>query len=364
MNRILWIRAAAVTTFVTACTIAPAAAPQTGTSRIIERVIVKVNGEILTQTELETRQIEALREKNPELQDPKGLQDDALRAQLAEVTPAILAQAVDDLLILQRGRELGFTLSDEQFNRIKENVKTENKLNDEQLQAALAGEGMTMAQWRSMAERQVIVQGVQQREIMPKTTLTDSEMKAYYDAHANEFLTAATVTLREVFLSVATSTQGGQTVFNAGQEEAVKARIDAARARLLKGEDAAAIVAEVSESGSKANGGLVGPVNLAEIDPALKPVLESLKPGEVSEPLRTAKGYVIFKMESRSEAVPQPFTAVRDQIYQRIMGSRVDGETRKYLDKIRGAALIEWKDESMRKLYEVGLQKRSAGGRP
>jgi peptidyl-prolyl cis-trans isomerase SurA len=364
MNRTFRRRAAAVTALAAALTIAPAAAQQAGTSRIIERVIVKVNGEILTQTELETRQIEAVREKNPQLQDPKSLPDDALRAQLAEVTPAILAQAVDDLLILQRGRELGFTMNDEQFKRLVENVKTENKLNDEQLTAALAGEGMTMAQWRAMAERQVIVQGVQQREIMSKTTLTDSEMRTFYEAHRNEFLTPATVTLREVFLAVATSTQGGQTVFNVGQEEAVKARIEAARARLLKGEDAAAVVAEVSESGSKANGGLVGPVNLSEVDPALKPVLENLKPGDVSEPLRTAKGFVIFKLESRTEAVPQPFAAVRDQIYQRIMGERVDGETRKYLDTIRGAALIEWKDESMRKLYEIGLQKRSAGGRP
>jgi parvulin-like peptidyl-prolyl isomerase len=151
---------------------------------------------------------------------------------------------------------------------------------------------------------------------------------------------------------------------NAAEQEAIEARIQAARQRLLKGEDAATVVAEVSESGSKANGGLVGPVNLGQIDPTLKPVLESLKPGEVSEPLRTAKGYLIFKMESRTESVPEPFAAVRDRVYQRIMGDRVDGETKKYLDSIRGAALIEWKDDSMRKLYEAGRARRAAGGRP
>lgn len=364
MTPTAWRAAVIAVALLSTVVAAPLAARQAGTSRIIQRVIVKVNGEVLTQTELEERQIDALREKNPQLQDAKGLQDDTLRSQLAEVTPAILAQAVDELLLIQRGRELGYSMTDEQFKRLVENVKTENQLDDAGLQAALAQEGMTMTEWRQVAERQVIIQGVQSREIMSRTTLTESEMRTYYEAHRDEYLTPATVTLREIFLAVPTSLQGSQTVVNAAEQEAIEARIQAARQRLLKGEDAATVVAEVSESGSKANGGLVGPVNLGQIDPTLKPVLESLKPGEVSEPLRTAKGYLIFKMESRTESVPEPFAAVRDRVYQRIMGDRVDGETKKYLDSIRGAALIEWKDDSMRKLYEAGRAKRAAGGRP
>src|SRR5918993_5952851 len=79
-----------------------------GQGTIIEQVLVKVNGEIITKTELEGRQIAALRQKNPNLRPDS---DAALRAALAEITPAVIVDAVDEMLMVQRGKELGFTMT-------------------------------------------------------------------------------------------------------------------------------------------------------------------------------------------------------------------------------------------------------------
>ena len=75
---------------------------------IIEQVLVKVNGEIITKTDLEARQIAALRQKNPNLRPDS---DAALQKALAEVTPAVIVDAVDELLMVQRGKELGYTMT-------------------------------------------------------------------------------------------------------------------------------------------------------------------------------------------------------------------------------------------------------------
>ena len=99
------------------------AEPQPGD--IIEQVLVKVNGEIITKTDLEARQIAALRQKNPNLRPDS---DAALQKALAEVTPAVIVDAVDELLMVQRGKELGYTMSTERFNSIVENIKKENKI--------------------------------------------------------------------------------------------------------------------------------------------------------------------------------------------------------------------------------------------
>src|SRR5687767_7265606 len=73
---------------------------------IIEQVLVKVNGDIITKTELEARQIAALREKGP---DPGTLKnDEQLRKALLDVTPRILVNAIDELLLVQLGREKGY----------------------------------------------------------------------------------------------------------------------------------------------------------------------------------------------------------------------------------------------------------------
>ena len=115
-------------------------------SEVIEQILVKINGEILTKTDLETRQVQALRAKgqNIDLATEKG--NTELRKALNDITPGLLVSSVDEMLLVQRGKELGYKLSDDQFKRVVDNLKTQNKIEtEEQLQAALKQEGMTMA---------------------------------------------------------------------------------------------------------------------------------------------------------------------------------------------------------------------------
>ncbi|MEZ5416374.1 MAG: hypothetical protein R2708_03400 [Vicinamibacterales bacterium] len=102
---------------------------------IIEQILVKVNGEIITKTDPEQRQIAALRQR-PEVQQLRG-DEDALAKLLSEVTPQVIVDAVDELLLLQRGKELGYAMGDEQFKSIIDNIKKENKIeSDEQFMEA------------------------------------------------------------------------------------------------------------------------------------------------------------------------------------------------------------------------------------
>src|SRR5438876_3484395 len=93
--------------------ISAAIAPAPLRAEIIEQILVKVNGEIFTKTDLEMRQVAALRQKGVQ-GDPN---DEQLRQQLVAVTPQIMFDAVTEMLIVQRGKELGYKLSDEDFRK-------------------------------------------------------------------------------------------------------------------------------------------------------------------------------------------------------------------------------------------------------
>ena len=70
------------------------AAPQQG--EVLEQVLVKVNGDIITKTELEAKQIAALRERFNSPVDAQALQnDEALKKALLEVTPELLVNSID-----------------------------------------------------------------------------------------------------------------------------------------------------------------------------------------------------------------------------------------------------------------------------
>src|SRR5262245_1077706 len=74
--------------------------------QIIERVLVKVNGDIFTQTELEDRQTAAIRARMGVDFKPEMVNDNAeLKKAIDDVTPQLLVDAIDELLLLQMGKE-------------------------------------------------------------------------------------------------------------------------------------------------------------------------------------------------------------------------------------------------------------------
>src|SRR5262245_44927007 len=83
-------------------------------AEIVEQVRVKVNGEIFTKTDLEARQVTALRQMGQNV-DKRDVSDQQLSKMLEEVTPQLVVSVVDEMLVIQRGRELGYKLPEDQL---------------------------------------------------------------------------------------------------------------------------------------------------------------------------------------------------------------------------------------------------------
>ncbi|HVL68500.1 MAG TPA: peptidyl-prolyl cis-trans isomerase [Vicinamibacterales bacterium] len=330
-------------------------------AEIIEQVLVKVNGDIITKTDLEARQIAALRDRGPI--DPEALKnDEELKKALREITPQLLVNAVDELLLVQLGREKGYRLSDDQFKSWLENLRKEQNLQDDaRFQAALKQEGMTVDDLRRQVERSFLIQRVQQDEVGSKLSITEEEARQYYRAHRDEFVEPASVTLREIFIEIPTATQAGQAGVNVAQDDAAKEKAEAAYQRVTGGEDFGKVAAEISDSASKANGGLIGPLPVADLSDALRKSLETMKPGEVMKPVRAGKGYQILKLEAMTPATVQPFESVRDVVADRVYEVRQQAEVRKFLSRIRSQAIIEWKNDDLRKMYEARVAASAKG---
>ena len=327
-------------------------------AEIIEQILVKVNGEIFTKSDLEQRQVAALRQKGQALDlksDPNNVE---LRKALDEITPQLIVDAVDEMVIVQRGKELGYTLSEEQFKKVVGDIRRENKIDtDEQFQAALKSENMTMADLRRNLERQMISQRVQQNEVLAKIGVTTEEARKYYEAHLNEFTTPPTVTLREILILVPGDAKG----LNVAADEAAKAKAEAIRSRVTTGRESfETVAAEVSESPSKANAGLIGPLSVTDISPDLRKLIEGMKPGDVCELIRTPRGYQILKLETMSTAQTMTLDQAREQISERVFTDKRKAEFQKYLEKLRAQAIIEWKNQDVRKAFEEGTRKQAA----
>jgi len=322
-------------------------------AEILEQVLVKVNGEIITKTEFEARQVAELRNR-PELANASPLSPE-LRKAVAEITPDLILSLVDELLMVQRGKESGYALGDQQFTQILENIKTSNNLQDEtKFQEALKQEGLTMADLRRNLERQMLVSQVQRAEILDKISITDEEAKAFYDEHREEFTSPAEVTLREILLEVRATDRG----VNVAEDDAVREQAQDIRKRLLGGEPFPRLAGEYSSAASKANGGLIGPLRSDELAQSLRDLLTGMQVGDITEPIRTQRGYQLLKLESRTQAKLRSFEEARGDIGNRIGEQKLRGEREKYLERLRLQATITWRNEELKKAYETALAKR------
>ena len=329
------------------------AAAITVRAEIIEQVLVKVNGEIITKTEFESRQVDELRNR-PELAKANAATTELQRA-IAQITPDLILNAVDELLLVQRGRESGYALGDPQFARIVEDLrKSQNLEDDARFNEALRQQRLTMDDLRRNFERLMLVQQVTRVEIMEKISINDEEARAYYDQHRNEFTSPTEITLREILVEVPTSDRG----VNVAQDDEARASTEEIRKRLLAGEPFPRLAGELSAASSKANGGLIGPIHSDELAPQLRDLLASMNIGDITGVLRTQRGYQILKLESRTDSKVKSFEGARGEIGNRIGEQKLRGEREKYLERLREQATITWRNNELQKAYETALARR------
>jgi peptidyl-prolyl cis-trans isomerase SurA len=327
--------------------------PQNPQGAILQQILVKVNGDIITQTELEERQIGLIQQRGLQLRN-----DAELARALEEVTPEIISGAVDELLLIQRARELGYQFTDEQFEEILGELMEENgfETEDEFRQALQQGENMTIEDLRRVMERQILINQVQQIEVLGSVTLTEVEAREHYEANIERYTEPATVTMREILVRPREGLGG------AGITADDMARLGAeeARQRVLDGEDFELVAVAVSDAASKANGGLIGPIDVSLLSDTLLDVLADLEVGDMSEPISTALGHQILRLEARTEPEPRPFEEVREQISDNVFNDRRLAEYARYLDRLRSEADFEWKNERLREAFEAYEETRAA----
>jgi peptidyl-prolyl cis-trans isomerase D len=118
------------------------------------------------------------------------------------------------------------------------------------------------------------------------------------------------------------------------QEATAKAQL--LRERLVKGQDFAKAAEELSEDPSaKGNGGDLGWFNASKMVKPFSDAAAALKPGEISQPVRTQYGVHLIKLEGRRE---KKFEDVKAEMAKEITDSRFNSRAQERLEQIRKRA--------------------------
>ena len=221
----------------------------------------------------------------------------------------VLRQLVQSMVLSELARKAGFDKRPEVQEQLK--VFTDNFLANEYLR----------------------------KEVAAKVTVSEDDVKSYYDTHRDEFKTPEMVKARHILIKVDKS---------ASEEDKKQARKKAEDilSKIKAGEDFAKLASEFSDDpGSKSKGGDLDFFARGRMVKPFEDAAFALKPGEVSGIVESPFGYHIIKVDETKDAGVEPYDTAKDKIKQKLVQERTKSKLTEFVEETMKDANVEMHPE-------------------
>jgi parvulin-like peptidyl-prolyl isomerase len=242
------------------------------------------------------------------------------RAQLGD-QPAtdqqILDAIVTERLLEKEAAARGIKASPEEIDAYIKEIKQRGQIDDAGFNAALERQGLTPEAYREHVGKELVKTQLVAREIRGRVSVSDEDVERYYEAHREQYRTGGGVTVRDIFLAVPPGADDAE--IERVRVRAVELREQAGSRRAF-----ARLAEEHSELPGAKEGGVLGTFKKGEMADELDRVVFSLEPGQVSEPVRTAEGFHILRVDEVVDAEYRPVKDVEDEIREKLYAEALE----------------------------------------
>ena len=299
---------------------------QAGT--VIDRILVRVNSRIITQSQLDNRIDQAAKDAGGMPSDP---------AKVDELRRATMEELVNEALLEDRARDLDIITSDADVEDQIKRLKEQNSVaSDEDFEKALAASGLTMDRLRDQLKRTLIVQRVVGREVNSKVDLSDDALRLVYEREKETWRIPERAHIAEILVGADTDARGAERKANE------------ASLRLKSGAKWDDVVKEYSEGAGRDRGGDLGTVSRGELAAEIDRAVFSLPAGGVSDPIGTRHAWHIVKLLQKFPVTYKPFNEVKAEILKKEQETQFQKKLAEYLEKLKGEAVIRVSAEASR----------------
>ena len=271
--------------------------------------------------------------------DEEAKQRGATPDQIAQAHKDLLRNLIDQQLWISKGKELDITGETElvkQLDEIRKKYKLETM---EDLEKAAREQGVSFEDFKANIRNQIITQQVMRDEVSRKVSVTPGEVQRYFEAHKQEYAQPESVHLSEILISTGTPAAGSTDAES--RLNTAKAKADDIEAKLKAGADFDKLARSSSDGPTAAEGGDLGKYGRGSLNKVFEDKTFALKTGDVTEPIQTKQGFVIFKVvEHVPGGIPQ-FKDVEPQVEEAFYTSRMEPAMRAYLTQMREEAYID-----------------------
>jgi len=315
-----------------------AAAAGANQGGLIDRILLRVNGDAVLHSEFEARFAASLATFAGQIPA------DELEAQLPDLRMSVLVGMVQSAALQQHAEDLGITANandiDRAIARVREN---QGLLDDELWRQALAENGMTEAEFRTELSRSIVMQRVM-TEITRNVLVSEREAVAYYEQNIDEFTSPEQVLFGQIIL-----------VFRGADRAPIRERAEQALAELRAGGSLSAVGAKYA---IPPNDQVLAPeaaswLSPNDLQPHVAATLAEMTPMSSPEIVEGPFGYYILQLLDRRESTTRPYEEAAQEVKARLQDRKTSERLDGFLKELLRDAYIEVYAEEFEQLPAI-----------
>lgn len=237
----------------------------------------------------------------------------------------------------QEASEYGVTITSADVDARLQQIKQMFLGNEQKFNDALAKQKLTLEELTQAIKESLWFEKMK-AAVTEGVTLTEDEVRAYYDAHASEYVEQESREVRHILISPFVDAAGNEVPGAPTQDDwdAAKSEAESIRSQILNGADFVTAVEEYSDDAtSRDKGGELGPVVRGQTVPAFEEVVFALQKDELSQPVKTGSGYHLIEVTVITPENQLSYDLVKEKIRTTL------------LEQKRAAAWEQWLADKM-----------------
>jgi peptidyl-prolyl cis-trans isomerase SurA len=295
---------------------------------IIEGIAAQVGGEIVLLSEVNRASAEG---------EARLRELDAPAEEFARLREEVLDHMIDRALIRQVVQRAELGASDIEVDQAIAGIAAENDLTPDQIRQSVEAQGMSYEIYREKIRTEIEYSKVMNGMVASRVRIEEAEVEALYQEQLGDQPTGGDeFYLRHILVTFASQTPAAH--------QAACGSVEAARGRVLAGEDFNVVASEVSESNPELGGNL-GWIQQRDLAAWMAPTVLEMNSGDLSNVIETAFGCNLLQVFERRAYEPVTYEEAYEVLSQRIFSERLAEEYLGFINDVREQTYIERKGE-------------------
>ncbi len=291
-----------------------------------DNVVAVVNGTSLNRADFDREMNTVMMQIMQRGQSQEGLDASKLEKE-------VLESMINRELLIQESRTKNIQVTEKEVNEYYEKVRAKYPSEDE-FKKVLTRMKLSEADIRTQIKDEMVFQRFIDTQFVEKVTLSDKELKEFYEKHPEMFKQPEQVRARHILIKVDAKATD--------EEKALaKKKLVEIEERLKKGEDFPTLAKEFSQCPSSAQGGDLGYFGRGQMVKPFEDAAFSLKPTQMSSVVETPFGYHLIDVIDKKPEATLAFKDVKEDLHRFLKQRKVRDAIGVHIEKLKKNSKIE-----------------------